>query len=306
MAENSIERLQPPITSAAAQRTASLALLLATVFWGCGFTWAKAGGNAVYRAANLPDGSSFGPVFLLAWRFTVGGIVWLLLFPAARRGWTLPGIMRSIGVGILLALGLILQHIGLDLTSEAVSAFLTSLTILFVPLLLTFAMRKPPRPLLWVGVALATLGIWLMTGATPSGFGKGELLGLACAVAFSAYILSVNAAAVHDTPWRMTAGQFVMVGMICFVFCAFVPGGARNFRPGATAHILAQRDVWLNVLLLAAFPTIAAFGLLTRFQPRIDPTRAALLYLIEPVVATSYAAIVAHHLIDHRATAGAA
>ncbi|HWE04516.1 MAG TPA: DMT family transporter, partial [Tepidisphaeraceae bacterium] len=298
--------LKTAAVPASVRRTASLALLLATVFWGCGFTWAKAGASAVHKAATLPDGSSFGPVFLLAWRFTAGGIIWLLLFPAARRGWTRRGAARSAGVGALLALGLILQHIGLDSTSEAVSAFLTSLTILFVPLLLTFAMKKPPRPLLWMGVALATAGIWLMTGATPSGFGKGEFLGLACALAFSVYILAVNAAAAHDTPWRMTAGQFIVVGLICFLICGLIPGGAKNIRPAMMEHILSRWDVWVNVILLAVFPTIAAFGLLTHFQPRLDPTQAALLYLIEPIVAASYAAIAVHHLIDRRAAAGAA
>ena len=212
-------------------------------------------------------------MFLLAWRFTVGGIIWLLLFPAARRGWTVGGLMRSPPASACsLSLGLILQHIGLNSTSEAVGASLsTSLTILFVPLLLTFAIRKPPRPLLWLGVALATLGIWLMTGATPeAGLQTGEFLGLACAFAFSAYILAVNAAAPHDTPWRMSAGQFILVGIICFATCVPFPA-ARNLRPHAMANILSHAEVWKNVILMAAFPTIAAFGLLTHFQPRLDP-----------------------------------
>src|SRR5207253_2740481 len=77
------------------------------------------------------------------------------------------------------------QQLGLDRTSQAVSAFLTSLSILFVPLLMLLVLRRPPPAALWLGVALAGAGIWLMTGAAPGGFGPGELLGLCCSILFS-------------------------------------------------------------------------------------------------------------------------
>jgi drug/metabolite transporter (DMT)-like permease len=42
-------------------------------------------------------------------------------------------------------------------------------------------------------------------------------------------------------------------------------------------------------VLLVLFPTIVSFGLMTFFQPRVDPTRAALIYLTEPIFAAIYA-----------------
>src|SRR5688572_14336524 len=282
-----------PLDSDAAARKeahrAALALLLATVFWGGGFTWAKAAGDAVHRALGLGAGSAFGPVYVLGWRFSLAAVVLLLLVPAARRGWTWRGVARVGSVGVLLAVGLVIQHLGLDRTSEAVSAFLTSLTILFVPLMLTVVARKPPAPVMWLGVVLATAGIWLMTAAAPSGFGVGEALGLACAFSFSLYIFAVNAAAKTENGWRMSAGQFLVVGVTCFATCAFVEGGGA-MRPAAALSLFASdRDIWLNVLLLTVFPTVGAFTLLNLYQPKLDPTRAALIYLVEPVVAAAYA-----------------
>jgi drug/metabolite transporter (DMT)-like permease len=186
-------------------RRATLALLLATLLWGCGFTWAKAAGDAVHRAVGLPTGAPFGPIFVLGWRFSVAAVLVLLVAPPARRRWTRRAGGRVSLVGLLLALALVLQHLGLDLTPEAVSAFLTSLTILFVPLTLTVALRKPPPAVMWVGVVLATAGVWLMTGGARAGFGLGEALGLACAIAFSLYILAVNAAARSVNAWQLTA-----------------------------------------------------------------------------------------------------
>jgi drug/metabolite transporter (DMT)-like permease len=287
------------------QRGAVGALLIGTVFWGCGFTWAKAAGAAVQEAAGLSHGAPFGPVFLLAWRFLLASAIWFVVFPASRRGWTWRGLGWATLVGVPLGAGLIVQHVGLDRTSEAVSAFLTSLTILFVPLLMMFAFRRPPKPVLWVGVALATLGVWVMTGAQPAGFGLGEILGLGCAFLFSVYILAVNAASVHETPWRLVGAQFGITALICFVASAFLQGGATNLQPVRMAHILSVRTVWLNLALLTFFTTLVAFGLLTFFQPLIDPTRAALIYLAEPVFATLYAAIAAGHKAGMITLAGA-
>ena len=286
-------------------RRAALGLLLATVLWGCGFTWAKAAGDAVHRVTGLEPGSAFGPIFVLGWRFTFAALIVLLLVPASRRGWTGRGVLRVSAVGVLLAGGLILQHLGLDLTTEAVSAFLTSLTILFVPLILTLVLRKPPAPVMWLGVVLATAGVWLMTGAAPAGFGAGEALGLACALAFSLYILAVNAVAKTETGWRMSAGQFLVVGLLCFAAGALVPGG-HHVRPGAALGVLASsRDVWLNVLLLTVFPTVGAFSLLNLYQPKLDATRAALIYLVEPVIAAVYALVMVGRRLDAMTVAGA-
>lgn len=285
---------------------AAAALLLATVFWGCGFTWAKAAGETVHRALGLPDGSAFGPIYVLGWRFTLAAAAVFLLFRDARRGWTWRGVGRTMVTGLLLGVGLVVQHLGLDRTSEAVSAFLTSLTILFVPLILTVVLRQPPAPVMWLGVVLATAGVWLMTGAAPSGFGFGEALGLACALAFSLYLLAVNVVARSEHAWRMTAGQFLVVGLACFVTCAFVGAWDGVGAGAAVRAVTSSRDVWLNVLLLTLFPTLGAFSLLNHYQPKLDPTRAALIYLIEPIVAAAYAWVIAGRALDLMTLAGAA
>jgi drug/metabolite transporter (DMT)-like permease len=293
------------VASRRQENIAVLALLLGTVCWGCGFTWAKAAGEAVQRAAGLPPGDPFGPIFVLAWRFLLATVIWLIVFPASRRGWTARGATWGILAGVTCAGGLVIQHIGLDHTSEAVSAFLTSLTILFVPLLLIFTGR-PPRPVLWLGVIVAAVGVWLMTGAQPKGFGWGEVLGLGCAFIFSLYIFSVNAAVEVESHWRLTAAQFAVTALICFAACMLLPRGPQHLHPPEMLRILSVRQVWLNLILLTVFTSLIAFGLLTFFQPKIDPTRAALIYLAEPVFATIYAAIAAGHRIGRTALFGAA
>jgi drug/metabolite transporter (DMT)-like permease len=67
----------------------------------------------------------------------------------------------------------------------------------------------------------------------------------------------------------------------------------------------SERDIWLNVVLLAAFPTLGAFSLLNLYQPKLDPTRAALIYLVEPVVAAVFAWLAAGRAMDVMTLAGA-
>ena len=60
-----------------------------------------------------------------------------------------------------------------------------------------------------------------------------------------------------------------------------------------------------NFSMLVVISTLLAFGLMIFFQPRVEPTRAALIYLTEPVFAAAYAWIFAADGLSTRQIAGA-
>src|SRR5919108_535715 len=283
----------------------TLGLLVATLAWAGSFTWAKAAGDAVNQAAGLASGALLGPVLLLAWRFTAAGVLWLILIPQARRRWSWASVGRSAGLGGLLWAGQTVQMLGLDRTSEAISAFLTSLTVVFVPLLMVAIVRRPPRGACWLPVGLAAFGIWLMTGAAPAGFGVGEVLGLACAVIFSAHMIALGEVARRDSPWQMAAGQFLSVGIGSALTCLFVSRGPVPLTLWAQWAMLIGSELWLYVVLLIVVSTMAAFGLMFYFQPKLDPTRATLIYLAEPIFAALYAYVAVGRTLSLIALLGA-
>ncbi len=284
---------------------ATAALVLTTALWGCSFTWAKAGGAGVNEAAGLPAGSLLGPLFLLAWRFGLAGVLWLLLFPSARRGWGLRSVKNAVMLGLLLWIPSALQVLGLDRTTEAVSAFLTSLSVIFVPLAMVVFLRRPPHPVMWIAVGLATAGIWLMTGAAPTGFGAGELLGLLCGLLFSAFIIAISEIMPRESVWRMTAGQFLVAGVAGGIGCAVIAGRPDALVPTAAWRLAAHVAVWPNLLLLIALPTMIAYAFMFRFQHRLTPTRAALVYLAEPIFAALFAFVAAGRGLSTIAFVGA-
>ncbi len=289
-------------------RVAELALLVGTVFWGCSFNWVKDGDDAVNRAIGAGNRSAIGPILLAGIRFFLGGIAWLCIFPSSRRGWSKASLLRCIFLGLLLFMGTAFQVLGLLTTTEAVAAFLTSLTVLFVPLLMTIALRRPPEFAAWIGVLLATIGIWLMTAGAPSGFGIGELLGLCASISFAIYILAVDSIVPKDSPSRITAGQFIVCGCISLLtvlIATNASGISRSISRRQTSPSPQRHDRLAAAAGRARRRLSKRLGLLTRYQPLLDPTRVAILYLAEPIFAAAFAWIAAGRRMGAREIAGA-
>jgi drug/metabolite transporter (DMT)-like permease len=292
--------LANPAASNRRRRQAIAMLLVATLLWGMGFTWAKNVGAAINAAAGMPVGSTVGPTTMLAGRCLAGALLWVLVFPSSRRGWSWGTVRRSLVLGGLLGVGLIVQHLGLDRSTEAITAFLTNLTIVIVPILIALFHRRLPVPPLIGACALALAGIWLLTGAKSGGLSTGEVLGVACAFAFSLEILAINHLMGRDSPARITLGMFIVSGVMCAAFALGSPGVLRiDWSTVLFSQVGAQ---WA---LLTVLVTCVSFGLMNTYQPRVEATRATLVYLFEPIFAAGFAWLVEGATMSRSAFYGA-
>jgi drug/metabolite transporter (DMT)-like permease len=134
------------------------------------------------------------PLLFLALRFSVATLALLVMF---RRKWSHPRKVRAavrggVVCGIFLFAGYAFQTFGLRLTTAPKSAFLTGLSTVTVPLLAALVYRARLRAAELAGVGLAMTGMGLMTleGAALSSINPGDILTLACAVAFAAHIVA--------------------------------------------------------------------------------------------------------------------
>src|SRR4051812_8999762 len=125
------------------------------------------------------------PVPFIVARFAIGALVLLpVVVVRARAG--MPARARTTLLrdgalaGVALAAGYVFQTTGLQYPTSSVSAFLPSLLVVFVPLLSAIVLRRPPRPLTMVGVALAVVGLYLLTEGAGIGFGRGEVFSVLC------------------------------------------------------------------------------------------------------------------------------
>jgi drug/metabolite transporter (DMT)-like permease len=222
------------------------------------------------------------PFPFIAVRFLIGLLV---LVPVARSRPRSPGVVRDgLVAGVALAGGYAFQTIGLQYTTPSVSAFITYLCVVFVPVLATVVFRRPPHLLTVVGVIIAVVGLVLLTGGVEGGFGRGEWLTVACALCFAIHILVLSRVAPRHDVVVLTVVQLATVTIGCGVI-GFFTGG---YAMGSTALLAA--------LVTGIGATALAFLLQTSAQRVLGPTRVVLLLLLEPVFAAGLAALMGERL----------
>ena len=130
---------------------AAISLLLVAIAWGAAFVLMK-------------DAIKLQPIYdFLALRFTLAAGVMVLIRPSVLKKIDRELLLRGVPLGIMLGLGYITQTIGLDLTTAAITGFLTGLYVVFTPLLTWLILRNRVSGRVMVGVGLATLGLALIS-----------------------------------------------------------------------------------------------------------------------------------------------
>ena len=109
------------------------------------------------------------------------------------------------------------QTIGLQHITSSESAFLTALYAGGAAAAMAGAARAP-RAMTWVGVALACMGLMLLTGNNPASisFSYGQLITIAGAVAIAAEILLISHYARSVDLRRVTVLQLAVASIAAF------------------------------------------------------------------------------------------
>ena len=213
------------------------------------------------------------PIPFIAVRFLIGAAV---LAPWASRSRWRPSTMRAgFWCGLALLAGYIFQTVGLQYTSSSVSAFITYMLVVLVPVIAAVTVRRIPTAPTAAGVALATAGLVLLTGG-DAGFGKGEWLTLGCAISFAIHIVLLSQFSPRSSTALLTAVQLALVGGVALVIGAFA--GGYSFPLSA----------WLAAIYTGVAVSAVAFALQVWGQRVIGPTRTSLLLMIEPVAAAFF------------------
>ena len=183
--------------------------------------------------------------------------------------------------GLMLA-GFVLQMIGIKSVSPSVSAFLTSLYVVFTAILsIKISDRKPTRMMI-VGVALATIGAGFIDGPPHIVWGTGELLTVACALFFALHIIYTDRITKQLDPIAVTSTSFLVLVLGAGTIAVIAGGGISVFESAW------QDGVVLPLLCLGLFGSLACILMLNIFQKHLNPTHAAIIYSFEPVWATLY------------------
>ncbi|QDU66376.1 DMT family transporter [Engelhardtia mirabilis] len=282
----------PTATSPSPLR-ASAVLLGITAVWGLTFLWgrdAMLAAEATAEAAGLRPGALRDPAAagFVALRFA---IAWVGLWAAGRLprlGWLWPPADRGAGitgaaVGGLLLAGFLLQMTALAELDASVTAFLTSLYVVFTALLAALLARRVPRGTTLLGVILATLGAGFIDGPPQVSFALSEWLTVASAVLFAGSILATDRFTKVHEPLVFTRVGFATVAVGGAAWFGVTLIGSEPGTVAALGELLMLRAFLWPLLCCALLATTIALTLINLYQRHVDPVRAAVLYALEPV-----------------------
>lgn len=249
-----------------------LLLLITAFFWGTTFVAQSLGSNHV------------GAFTYNAGRFIITGVILLIISLFRKRNikeyipssksvkWIF---IMAIFVGIALFMGSTFQQLGINITkSPSKSGFISSLYMVIVPII-GYLIKKIPNPIIWLYLGLAIVGSYLISVNGDFKLELGDILTLICALMFAVQITLVDIINPHIDSVKLSAMQFIVAGILSFVFMLFTE--KVNFY-----------NIYLAlpaILYAAIFSGCIAYTFQIIGQKYTEPTIASMIMSLESVFA---------------------
>ncbi len=236
-------------------------LVLTTVFWGGSFLFTKLG------LKEVP------PVLFVFSRFSLATLVMLGVSAGRLKAFDRDILRRGTIVGITLGVTNLSFVFGVSGTSISRAGILNNLFVLFIPLIGKLVWRDRIGRVNMVGIAMAVAGIWLLATGGGAGFNRGDTISTVCAFFIAVQILAVSKVLRDEDVYLVSLVQFAVVAVMAgLALLAFPPSFHPISLPAAG-----------TIVYCAIFPTVLCFTLQNTFQRYTTPTRAGLIYTLDPV-----------------------
>ncbi|WP_207779191.1 DMT family transporter [Zavarzinia aquatilis] len=240
----------------------ALVLLGITAVWGATFL--------IIQTA-LTDS---GPLYFQTLRYVVATVCLVAVSGRHLLGVTRLELFVGLATGVAVAVANGMQAVALQWIPSSTSAFLTALYVPLVPIGQWLFMRERPGNVALVGIAMAFVGMALLAGpdALDVEAGRGQILTIASTFIIAFEIVAIGAYARRMDPRRVSAVQLVTVAVLTFGAMGVAGEGIPDHTPLllACAGGLGVATVAIHVAMYWA-------------QRRLSPTRATLIYAMEPV-----------------------
>lgn len=242
---------------------ADLSLLFVAIIWGSTFIIVKQSVEST-------------PVFsFLFMRFALAGMLLILInapkLKAIDKGVFIDGVM----LGMALFLAYAFQTFALTVTSASITAFITGLFVVFVPVLSSVFLRKLPRQEAMIGVVFATIGLALITLQGKFHVSFGEFLTLVCAFFIAIHIILTDKLSRRNDFGLLTLVQINIVALFSLIFSFFLDP--------RVIPIQFNNQLIFSLIINSIFATFVAFVIQTSMQKYTTPTKAAIIFIMEPV-----------------------
>lgn len=255
------------------QLKGSIALLTATVIWGFAFIAQSVGMDLIGPFTFQMTRCLLAVVFLvpLAFLFDIGKCSW----KESLAKWKNPRLWKaSVCCGLALFIAASLQQIGLVYTDAGKAGFITAMYIVMTPVVGLLRGRRVPRATVF-SVALAVVGLYLISCMGVTKINKGDLCIMGCALAFAVQINCIDHFCEGLDGFRMNCIQALTVALLSVPFVGFT-------ETLDAANLMA---CWGPLCFAGILSMGMAYSLQIVGQKCIEPTAASLIMSLESVFA---------------------
>ncbi|MEO8232152.1 MAG: DMT family transporter [Ignavibacteriota bacterium] len=267
--------------------TGESALLFNTLIWGGTFALIK---NAF---------TDISPLLFLALRFSIAT---LILFPIVYRRLIITNkktILAGAILGAFYFSGFAAQTFGLNLTTATKSGFITGTFVIFIPILQWIIAKRKPKWYNLVSIVFVLFGLIMLSSKGEnvvefikligSDFNFGDLLTLICALLFAFQVVYVDVFTKKYDYLPMVFVQLLITGLGGFILAyIFSITSLEAFR------FTVNFNVIIAILYTSIFASIIATVIQLKYQKTVSPTKAGIIFSIEPI----FAAIFAYFLLS--------
>ena len=264
---------------------ALIAIWFTTIIWGFGYL-------GVEDAIN----GGWGTFPLIFARFGIAGLC-LIPFSFKLKWWkNWPLVKDALINAIFLFMAYITQTIGQSQTSIANTSFLTVMWVVFIPIILLILTRRRLKSKNYVGVGLAIAGAFILCfGKDFSSFqvNIGDIYVIFAAIFFAIQIIHLDYIVKNHNVLAITTVQLLAVSLLALIVILLT----RDFSSFGTGG-------YIGLIYAAVFSSALGFWLQAFGQKYVPPTKAALIFSLESVVATIAAAFIFEEVITWNVIVG--
>lgn len=254
---------------------AKIALFAATLIWGSSFLIVK----------NSMD--VMQPHMLLAFRFTIGGLLLCLIFYKRLRKLNKDYFIKGGILGTLLFAAYSLQTIGITDTTPGKNAFLTAVYCVIVPFLFWAVDKKKPDKFNIIAAFVGIIGIGFVSLNDDLSIRMGDALTLVSGALYAFHIVAVAKFSGDRDPILLTILQFGYAAIYSWIIGLSFEKIPTVWTYGSVAALL----------YLAVFATAIAILCQNVGQKYTHPAPAAIIMSLESVFGVLFSVFFYHEVV---------
>lgn len=256
---------------------AELLLLSVAAGWGVGFPVMKMVVN------------SYPVMMILGLRFLISATILLPLSLKGLQTINRPTLQAGITLGLLLGASFVFLIYGLQLTTASNTGFLAGLSVIWVLLLSGPLMGKRPSSEAILATLCGVAGLYLMADIQGWALHLGDALVVIGSLFTAIHILALDRFCSRHDNMTLT---FLQIATMAIVFM-----GLQYINDGEVLPQVWSMKLVIALAVTAVFSTVIAFWVQTHYQRHTSPTRAVLIYNLEPVFSALFALWLLHETL---------